>query len=479
MASAEALSQRYGVKYRWLALCTVTVGALATILSSTIANMAIPAVMLDFGIEQDVAHWLTTGFLTSVPVGMLLSGWLIDRWGQRAILLNALGVFVVTSLFAAQSSSFIVLAIYRVMQGFSAGIVQPLSLLTIFHVFPLKQRGLAIGMYGFGAIIGPASAPVLGGVLVDVWSWPAIFLVAVPIVLITMLLAVFFIPSTKSEEGNTPFDWVGLGLLLVVWCLHLWWLTVGFAYPLWPQLFLLLASLLGLMLFIKQQLASPYPLLALRVFKHSLFSIGFVLSVVMGIGLFASTYVAALFFQQVLEKSATEAGLMLLPAGFVMALMFPISGHLSDRWPFYRLMNIGLILFAAAMLGMALTPVAGSIVLWIAWVALGRLALSVLMPALSTTPLNILSTTQLSQGSGIINFARQWGAVVGVAATAIFIQFVSESSPYWADESTRILAYERGFYASFVVLAGLNLFGLLLCFYTMRKWPQPVLARHE
>lgn len=448
-------------------------------MSSTIANIAIPAVMVEFDIEQSVAHWLTTGFLTSVPIGMLLSGWMIDRWGQKQVLLVSSALFVFTSLLAAQSSYFVALAIYRVLQGFTAGVVQPLALLTIFTVFPLHQRGLAIGLYGFGAVLGPASAPVLGGVLVDVWSWPAIFLVAVPFVVVSMVCTVFFVPDTQTAEGRTPFDWRGLGLLLIVWCLHLWWLTEGYGYTLWPQMALLVSFALSLWVFVRYQLAIEHPLLGLRVFLNPLFTVGFLLSIVLGVGLFASTYVAALFFQQVLGRSAADAGLMLLPAGMVMALTFPVAGHLSDRWPFYRLMNIGLLLFAAAMLAMAYTPIASSMVLWMAWMAVCRLSLGVLSPALGTTPLQGLPSELLSQGAGIINFARQWGAVAGVASIAVFAQAVSEASPYWAEQSTRVLAYEQGFHASFWVLAGLNILALLLCFYAMHKWPQQTYMRQE
>jgi len=479
MASVEALGQRYGGKYRWLALFTVTLGALATILSSTIANMAIPVVMEEFAIEQDVAHWLTTGFLTSVPVGMLLSGWLIDRWGQKQVFVVSSALFIVTSLLAAQSSYFIALAGYRVLQGLTAGVVQPLALLTIFAVFPMHQRGLAIGLYGFGAVLGPASAPVLGGVLVDLWSWPAIFLVAVPVVLLAMALAFFFVPDTQTSEGRTPFDWRGLGWLLLVWCLHLWWLTEGFRYPLWPQLALLLGFAAAMVVFVRYQLAAQHPLLGLRVFSDALFTVGFLLSVVLGVGLFASTYVAALFFQQVLGKSAAEAGFMLLPAGLVMAFTFPVAGHLSDRWPFYRLMNIGLLLFAASMLAMAYTPLAGSVVLWTAWMGVCRLSLGILTPALGATPLQGLPNHLLSQGAGIINFARQWGAVAGVASIAVFVQSVSEASPYWGSASTRALAYEQGYHAAFWLLAGLNIMALLLCMYAMHRWPQPIQVRQE
>lgn len=477
MSATAVLFQRYGDSYRWWVLLTITLGTLAAIFSSTVTNMAIPAIMQEFAIQQDLAHWLTTGFLVSVPMGMLVAGWLTERWGQKRVWLASLAIFIITSLLAAQSSYFAALVAYRILQGLVAGVVQPLSVLAIFHVFPVNQRGFAMGIYGFGAVIGPASAPILGGVFVDMWGWASIFILPIPVLLLTMALGVLFMAGRDLTQKTAAFDWQGLALLLLVWMLHLWCLNAMSTYPWFWQLLLMAGFVVGLGLLIKHQLHRPSPLLALQLFRYPLFGIGFVLSALLGVGLFASTYVAVLFFQQAMQKSAAEAGFMLLPAGGVMALTFPIAGYLSDHWPFYRLVMLGLLMFVLAMFAMWLTPLQAPLWLWMVWVVFGRMALGLLTPPLGTVPLQYLPVELLSQGAGIMTFARQWGAVLGVSGSALFIQFMSESSSYWGDESQRFLAYEKGFNASFLALSLVFGLGLLMCIYAAFRWPQQAIAK--
>ena len=119
-------------------------------------------------------HWIATGFLAAMTVGMLLNTWAVARFGSRRAFLLAMAIFIIASLVGGVSNSFGLLVLARVVQGVMAGMIQPHAMITIFQVFPLHKRGQAMGIYGMGVILGHAIAPALGGVLVDAWSWRAV-----------------------------------------------------------------------------------------------------------------------------------------------------------------------------------------------------------------------------------------------------------------------------------------------------------------
>lgn len=162
-AQVERFFDRYGPRYRWLATITVMLGTMSVVLASTIINVAIPTIMVEFQLAQDQVHWLATGFLAAMTVGMLLNAWCAQRFGARGAYLLAMGLFIVVSIIGSVSEQFPLLVAARIGQGLLAGLVQPLAMITIFQVFPLNRRGQAMGIYGLGVVLGPAIAPAIGG----------------------------------------------------------------------------------------------------------------------------------------------------------------------------------------------------------------------------------------------------------------------------------------------------------------------------
>src|SRR4051812_42049932 len=156
-------------------------GTISAILTTTTVNVAIPDIMGTFGIGQDRAQWLSTGALAAMTVGMLLNAWLINRFGQRRTFIVALLIFVCALLAAGAAPNETILIGCRVVQGCVAGILQPLSMYTLFRVFPPNHRGFAMGLFGMSVILGPALGPTLGGVMIEHFNWRAIFYVAVPV----------------------------------------------------------------------------------------------------------------------------------------------------------------------------------------------------------------------------------------------------------------------------------------------------------
>src|SRR4051812_6752704 len=173
-------------------------GTISAVLTTTTVNVAIPDIMGAFGIGQDRAQWLSTGALAAMTVGMLLNAWLINRHGQRRVFVGALLIFICALMVAGMAPNEHVLIACRVVQGCVAGILQPLSMYTLFRVFPPHQRGMAMGFFGMSVIIGPALGPTLGGVMIEHFNWRAIFYIAVPAASLGVLLGTIFMPQRED-----------------------------------------------------------------------------------------------------------------------------------------------------------------------------------------------------------------------------------------------------------------------------------------
>src|SRR5690606_21629308 len=348
MSSTEDLFARYGPAYRWLATCSVMISAIAVVLSTTIVNVAIPDVMGAFGISQVEAQWLSTGFLAAMTATMLLTDWADKAFGQRLSMIGALLTFMAGSVLGGMAPNEQVLTLARVIQGAAAGVVQPLGMVLLFQVFPPDQRGSAMGIYGIGVVLAPALGPWIGGLLIDTFNWRYVFYLGVPFAIIGVVLSNFFLP-TRQQSGPRPgFDWIGMGLLGLFLSMLLTALTNGQRQG-WnsdPILLQLAISVVAITSFTWWELRAEKPMLDLRVFLEVPFAAAALVSFIMGAGLFGSTYLVPLFVQTIQGFTPTEAGLLLMPSGFVLVLVFPLAGRLADRLPIGLLIGVGMAIFA-------------------------------------------------------------------------------------------------------------------------------------
>ena len=179
-STLEALRARYGVRYRWLLLLSVMVGTMASIMSSTIVNVAIPDMSRHFTLGQERAQWVTSGFMVAMTVSMLTTPWLLARYGYRRTYVGTMLLLLAGGIVGGFSSSFALLLGARVAEGLAAGVVQPIPVIIIMRAFEPHEQGRASGIFGMGVVLAPAIGPSVGGVLVDLFGWRSIFFMVIP-----------------------------------------------------------------------------------------------------------------------------------------------------------------------------------------------------------------------------------------------------------------------------------------------------------
>ena len=213
--SFESLAARHGERYKWLLLLVVACGMIAGVLSTTSFSVAIPALTRHFGLGQSQVQWAITVFMAAMTIAMLPVAWLIDRFGFRVVFLSAISVLLMSSIAGSLTTSFSAVVAARIVQGAAAGMLQPLGPLAVMRLFPSTVQGRASGVLGFGIVLAPATAPALGGVLLDQFGWHAIFLLDLPFCLLAAVLGLRLLPAPR-ERLSKPFDWGGMGLLTLI-----------------------------------------------------------------------------------------------------------------------------------------------------------------------------------------------------------------------------------------------------------------------
>jgi len=466
--SITALRERYGERYRWLLLLSVMVGTMASIMSSTIINVAIPDMSQHFTLGQERAQWVTSGFMAAMTVSMLTTPWLLARYGYRRTYSGCMWLLLAGGVAGGFANHFPLVLAARVAEGLAAGVVQPIPAIIILRAFEPHEQGRASGIFGMGVVLAPAIGPSIGGLLVDGFGWRSIFFMVVPFCIASLWLAQRFVPGTAPGGGaanpqGAALDWRGLLLATVgTLCLlnGLVDLQGGTAAS---AASLLVGAALALLLFVwlqrrtlkrrqRRPLEGTDPLMNLSLFADRRFAMGSIVAFIYGIALFGSTYLLPVYMQMGLGLSPSYVGSILLPSGLVLAITIAIVGRLADRQPTHRLVSIGLLLLAASfalMFTIDLRRPSHIIPLLVTWAILGRIGLGFILPSLNIGAMRGLDRAHIPQGSSVINFLRMLGGAAGVSLCGIVLEWRVAAHGFRLDTANpspeRLAAFDETF----------------------------------
>jgi EmrB/QacA subfamily drug resistance transporter len=485
-----ALQARYGENHRWYLLLAVMVGTMASIMSSTIINVAIPDMSQHFTLGQERAQWVSSGFMVAMTVSMLTTPWLLARYGYRTTYLGCMWLLMIGGVSGGFSSQYGWVLAARVMEGLAAGVVQPIPAIIILRAFAKNEQGRASGIFGMGVVLAPAIGPSIGGVLVDLFGWRSIFFMVVPFCLTSMWLAYKFVPITApggvtADKNGPALDWRGLTLASVGTLCLLNGLVELHGGGALASTLLLVTAVAALIAFVwwerrvARRLAEATalgiprvtaPLMSFELFRYRQFAMGSAVAFIYGTALFGSTYLLPVFMQRGLVLSASYVGTILLPAGFVLAITIALVGRLADHQPTYRLVSIGLVLLAASFAVMITVDTVTTLWLLIAWAILGRIGLGFILPSLNLGSMRGVDHSLISQGSSVINFVRMLGGATGVSLCGIVLEWRltvhGDSLATVATSAARLDAFDD----AFLMLAALCALALIAA-WNLREHP--------
>jgi EmrB/QacA subfamily drug resistance transporter len=421
-SNLEQLRARHGDRYKWLVLLTVMVGAVAAVMSSTIVNVAVPALSHHFTLGQERAQWVSAAFMLSMTLSMLTTPWLLQRHGLRRTYGGAVLLLMAGGMIGGFSVNYPMLLSMRVIEGLASGILQPIPAIMILRMFNTSEQGKAMAIFGVGLVLAPAVGPSVGGFLVEYFGWRSIFFVVVPFCLLALVLVPRFLALDSPTGRAGALDWKGL-LLAGVSSVSILNGLVRLHDDVLIAGALLALGLASLAAFVVYQMHAEDPLIDMKLFNYRQFAMGAVVAFIYGMGLFGSTYLLPVYLQVALNYPPSQAGLVLLPAGIVLALTIGMTGKLLDRSAPHVLVSIGLALLALSFALMALgTPGTGYLTL-MAWAVIGRIGLGIVSPSLTLGSMRGVEFSLIAQGASVINFLRQLGGAIGVSLVGIMLEW--------------------------------------------------------
>lgn len=408
---------------KWPATITVSLGMVATIMASTMINVAIADIMGAYGVGQDRVHWLMTGFLAATTACMLLNAWFVRNLGPRNTFILASLLFTAASVLGQVAPNFETVVAARIIQGACAGLIQPLGLNVIFVAFPRAERGKAMGAFGVGVMVGPAIGPIIGGFIVDAVDWHFVFTGALPFMAIGAVMATRYLPGRGADIPRAPLNWLSFLLVAGIVGFFLNGLSSGRRAG-WDSvtvLSLFLAAALAFIAFIEVESRTKHPLLNLKLFTYRSFAVTSLVSFVFGAGMFGTFYLLPIFVRTIQGYSGTKTGLLLLVANLPSFVMFPIAGWIAQRIRPVFPIATGMLMFGLSAFAMSHIDQNTSFIALAGWNALGMSALALVMPALSSSALQDLDPDLLPYGAGTMTFLRMLGGAMGVGSLAIIL----------------------------------------------------------
>ena len=422
--------------YKWLAYGAIATGIFLTVMDQSGVNLAIPRIAERFVLDIPTAQWIVLGYVLSTSALLLPMGRVSDMLGRERVFMSGLLGFIALGALGGASQTFQALIVAKVLQGVAAAAIQANGMAMIMDVFPRSDRGQAIGMYmtiiGTGSITGP----IAGGLLVSAFGWRAVFYAGVPVGLIAFLAAALVLQRTRPvrEAGSwrSSFDWTGAVLSSAALVAFL--LAMTNAYRLgWssPQVVSgLVLAVLMIASFVFWERRTRHPMLDLSLFRAGVFSIGVSARSLSFLASSSVFFLMPFFLIQVLDYSARDAGLMMLPGSVLMATMGPISGRLSDSIGTRWLAAAGMALSASAMLVYSRLGVDSPAIHVMLGMALSGAGMGT-FSSTNTSAITIgLGRERYGIVSALLNVTRTASNVTGIAIATTIVAFTMASMGY-------------------------------------------------
>ncbi|WP_043606285.1 DHA2 family efflux MFS transporter permease subunit [Candidatus Protofrankia datiscae] len=403
-------------------------GGLMGLLDGTIVNVGVDTLGRHFDTSLSTVGWVATGYLLAVTVAIPLSAWATDRFGSRRMWLAGLSVFLVGSLASGLAPSIETLIIFRVIQGFGGGMLDPIMLTLLARTAGPSRVGRVMGLMGVVIPLGPVLGPIVGGVIIQSLDWRWMFLVNLPIGLVALVLSLRVVPADPPRAGRAAsrLDVVGVALLCPAFAILVYALSqagedAGFGAT---RVLVTLAIggglLVGYVVYALRVRGAA--LIDLRLFTNRGFSASVTVMAVTGVMLFSMLFLVPLYYQQVRDHGVLAAGLLLSPLGVGSFIAMPIAGRLSDRVGTRALVPAGAFAIALSVLvftqaGLHTSEAGLAVSVFGTGLGLGFVGAPTMGALYRTLP-----AESVAQGTSALYVLNQLGASLGIAVVALILQ---------------------------------------------------------
>lgn len=409
-------------KNRWMILFIVVMVTFMATLDSSIVNVALPVMAKSLNVTSAGIQLVVTSYLIIISATILVFGRLGDMFGKTKVFKFGIALFTLGSLFCGITSSLTVLVLARVIQAIGAAAAMANSQGIITAVFPANERGKALGITGTFVALGSLVGPPLGGFIVDATSWKYIFLINVPIGIITLFYAFKILPK-RSKAAVEKLD--TLGALLFMFAIVPLFVAlgkgqqVGFTEPIILLGFLI--SIISFITFVIVEKRRENPLLQLQIFNDKLFSLSIFCGFISFVAIFCSIIIQPFYLQDVMKFSPASTGLVLMIFPLILSVASPISGHLSDKIGSEILTFIGLIVTSFGLLLMSTLNEQSSLISMVLFIGIMSAGNGLFQSPNNSLIMSTVPKDKLGIAGSINALVRNLGMICGIALSTTLL----------------------------------------------------------
>jgi DHA2 family methylenomycin A resistance protein-like MFS transporter len=426
----------------WLVVLALAPGVFLTLADATVMSVAVPLIIRRLEGSVISVSWVMNGYNLVLAVLFLTMGRLADRYGHKLLFVLGLALFTLASLFCARAASVDALIAWRVVQAVGAAAVVPTALALLLQAFPEGRQGFAAGLFGALSSAAAAAGPVLGGVLVQHWGWPAVFWFNLPVGVLGVALAATLV-HRRGVRLREPLDWPGVALVTAgLFCLTLAIIQGNdWGWTSLVTLALFTGAVLFLGLWVWWELRTSSPLFDLRLFRSRTFAAASSAIMTVDTAMMGTSFMLVIFMIAMMNYTELRAGLAIAVLPAAVLVLTPVAGWLTDRIGPRVPAVVGALAAAAGLLALGYlerTAPLGS-VLWRSALVGAGIGLS--LPALLAAGMSVVPGGVKGAGSGMLNTARQLGFLLGVAIlVAVFAHTMNGAVNVAADRGQALVA---------------------------------------
>lgn len=407
----------------WVIAATVMLATFMEVLDTSVANVALPHIAGSLSATVDEATWVLTAYLVANAIVLPLSGWCSTLFGRKRFYMACVTIFTVSSLLCGLAPSLQWLVVFRILQGIGGGALQPISQAILVESFPQEKQGAAMAFYGMGVVVAPIIGPTLGGWITDSYSWRWIFLINIPVGVLSVLLTAMLIFDPPHLVRRTfatglRLDYIGLGLLSIGLASLELMLDEGqrndwFASNMIVVAFILaVIALTGVVIW---ELRHDQPIVDFHILKDRNFAVASVTMYAVGFTLYATTAILPIFLQTILGYTAMLSGLVLSPGGIATMAGMVMVGRLLRKIEARWLIMFGMVCGAVALYRMSHfnLQIDFSAAVWARTIQ--AFGLAFLFVPVNTVAFSSVAREKLGYATGLMNLFRNIGGSTGIA----------------------------------------------------------------
>ncbi|TXT36295.1 MAG: major facilitator transporter [Comamonadaceae bacterium] len=460
VAAANVAVAQLSPSIRW-ALASLSLSMLLSSLGTSIANVGLPTLAQAFNATFQQVQWIILAYLLVITTLIVSVGRLGDLTGRRRLLLAGISVFTLASILCGVAPTLWLLIAARAVQGLGAAIMMALTMAFVAETVPKAKAGSAMGLLGTMSAVGTALGPSLGGVLIAGIGWPALFLVNVPLGILTFVLAYRYLPidCPRPKTGRARFDFCGTLLLTLSLAAYALAMTMGRGSFGAINQALLLTAAFGIGLFMHVESKAESPLIRLVMFREHGLRASLATNLLVATVMMATLVVGPFYLSRALGLSAALVGLVLSIGPVISALSGVPSGRIVDRWGAPRMTLVGLIAIAAGSIALSMLPTIFGMAGYIAAIAILTPGYQLFQAANNTAVMSDIPADQRGLISGLLTLSRNLGLLSGASVMGAVFAFASTTTDITTAQPE---AVATGMQITFIIAAALIVLALAI-----------------